>query len=431
MHKSKTSASALILASLLMLPACGGDDSSTSTPTPTATATSTPTPSATSTPTPTSSNQIGVGVSQGTGTSAVVNAANAFLATLSSAQTTEGSVGSTATVRFPFTRAAAIQWTNLPGSRQGLRLNTSTVTTAQLTAAENLLATALSTAGKLEADEIRRADDVLVASGASSSSYGSGLYSIAILGTPSTSSPWMLQLAGHHLAYNITYNGAAGPSGTPSFFGVEPTNWVVKSSGSILVNGSVTASTAGTQHAPMEVQRAAVQNLAQALQGNSTYASSALLSGTYNDVVAGANGNTDSNFGSLAYPTSGRGLLYSSLDSTTQGLVRSVIESYVNTMPSDVAQTLLGAYESSTALASTYVGYARGAGGTADFGAFPSGTTSNRSYLRVDGPRIWIEFVVQGGVVFHSQVHYHSIWRDKTADYGGQFGNGSSNFSGA
>lgn len=423
----KTPASSLVLASFLALSSCGGDGTAvalTPTPTPSPTATSAPTSSTADT------NLVGTGVSQSTGTSAVVTAANAFLATLSTTQTIEASAaGSTSTVRFPFSRTAAIQWTNLPGSRQGLRLNASTLTGAQLTAAENLLATALSPAGKLEADEIRRADDVLVAAGASG--YNSGLYSIAILGTPSTNTPWMLQLAGHHLAYNITYNGSAGPSGTPSFLGVEPPNWVVTSAGTILVNGAVTASTAGTQHAPMETQRAAVQALALALLNNSNFASGALLSGTYNDVVAGANGSTDRNFGALAYPTTGRGLLYSSLDSTTQGLVRGVIEAYVNTMPRDVAQTLLGSYESSTALSSTYVGYARGADGTVNFGAFPSGTASNRSYLRIDGPRIWIEFVVQNGILFRSQIHYHSVWRDKTADYGGQFGNGSSSFSGS
>jgi len=424
----RQSASFCVLASALLVAACGGDDSSsggTATPTPTATATPTPTPTSTSD----TDNLVGTGVSQGTGTDAVVAAANAFLGTLSSAQQTVGSSGSTSTARFDFTLANAIRWTNLPGSRQGLRLNTSTLSTAQLTAAENLLATALSPAGKLEADEIRRADSALVSVGGGSGSYGSGLYSIAILGTPSSTAPWMLQLAGHHLAYNITYNGAAGPSGSPAFLGVEPPNWVVTSTGSILVNGAVTASTAGTQHAPMEPQRAAVQDLAQALQNNATYASGALLSGTYNDVVAGASGNSDSNFGSLAYPTTGRGLLYSSLDATTQALVQAVIQSYLNTMPADIAEPLLASYQSSAALASTYVGYAKGTGGTADFSAYPSGTSSQRSYLRVDGPRIWIEFVVQNGAVINGQIHYHSVWRDKTADYGGQFGSGSSNFS--
>jgi len=320
-------------------------------------------------------------------------------------------------------------WTNLPGTKHGLLLNSDTLSDDQLTAAENLMATVLSTQGKTLADELRRADDVLVAFGAGSS-YGADRYYIAILGTPSETDPWMVQILGHHMAYNIPFNGTY-VSGTPDFLGVEPPNWAVSSSGTITVNGSVTASTSGTHHAPMELQRSAVETLAEALQDNSTYASGALLSGTYNDVVAGASGNSDGNFGSLAYPTSGRGLLYSSLDSTTQGYVRAVIESYVNNMPADKAATLLGVYESDAQLAATYVGYAKGSGGVADFGAYPSGTSSNRSYLRIDGPRVWIEFAVQGGIIFGSQIHYHTIWRDKVADYGGELGAGSSNFDGS
>ena len=217
MRVLKTTGSHLILTSLLALAACGGDDAGdTSTViVPTPTPTSTPTPTATPTPT-TSTNEVGTGVSQGTGTEAVVAAANAFLATLSNAQKAETSTsGTTSTVRFTLTRANAIQWTNLPGNRQGLRLNTSTLTTAQLTAAENFMATALSAAGKTGQDEIRRADDVL---SSRQSSYGSGLYSIAILGAPSTTSPWMLQIAGHHLAYNIVYNSTY-VSGSPAFLG--------------------------------------------------------------------------------------------------------------------------------------------------------------------------------------------------------------------
>lgn len=317
--KSVTRGTSLsIIAAMLALSACGSDSSGTST----STSTATPTPTATATPTPTTTttttdaattNLVGTGTSQGTGTAAVVTAANAFLGTLSATQTAESSTsGATGTVRFTFTRANAIQWTNLPGARQGLRLNTSTLTTAQLTAAENLAATALSGAGKTVQDEVRRADDVLAAN---QSGYGSGLYSIAILGTPSTTTPWMLQIAGHHLAYNITYNGTY-VSGSPAFLGVEPPNWVVTATGSVLVNGSVTASTTGTQHAPLETQRSAADNLAKALQANSSFASGALLSGTYNDIVAGASGSTDANFGSLAYPTNGRGLLYTNLTPT-------------------------------------------------------------------------------------------------------------------
>ena len=196
------------LAAALLLTACGGSDDGGST---TATSiTSTPTPSSTPTPTSTTgtsaaaANLVGTGASQGSDTAAVVTAANAFLATLGTTQKTQATTtSSSATVLFPLSKDNAIQWTNLPGDRHGLRLNASNLTTAQLTAAENLMATALSTAGKGTQDEIRRADDVL---STQQSGYGSSLYSIAILGNPSTTSAWMLQIVGHHLAYNIMYN---------------------------------------------------------------------------------------------------------------------------------------------------------------------------------------------------------------------------------
>ena len=232
------------LAALLMLTACGGSDDSGST----TSTTSTPTPSPTPTPTSTTgtsaaANLVGTGASQGSDTAAVVTAANAFLATLGTTQKTQATTtSSSATVLFPLTKDNAIQWTNLPGDRHGLRLNASNLTTAQLTAAENLMATALSTAGKGTQDEIRGGDDVL---STHQSGYGSSLYSIAILGTPSTTSAWMLQIVGHHLAYNIMYNSTY-VSGSPAFLGVEPPNWVVSASGTVSVNGSVTASSTGT-----------------------------------------------------------------------------------------------------------------------------------------------------------------------------------------
>ena len=43
------------------------------------------------------------------------------------------------------------------------------------------------------------------------------------------------------------------------------------------------------------------------------------------------------------------------------------------------------------------------------------------SYARIDGPRVWIEVTIQGGIVYKNMVHYHTIWRDKAADYGAEY----------
>ena len=46
-------------------------------------------------------------------------------------------------------------------------------------------------------------------------------------------------------------------------------------------------------------------------------------------------------------------------------------------------------------------------------------TRTQGSYIRIDGPRAWMEIVVQGPAAIPGQVHYHAIWRDETLDYGG------------
>lgn len=426
-------------------------------------------------------------VKEGANTPAVVNAANAFLATLTADQKTVATdATSSTTVLFDYALAGAIQWTNLPGSRHGLRLNTTTLTAAQLAAANVVIAKALSATGITMLNELRAADTVLAAGMASGGgvgtggggaggggtmptdggtftpptdgtgtlptgtdpgaggvgagagagtgtgtdagggltlSYGTELYSIAFVGTPSATSPWILQVAGHHLAYNITYN-TGKVSATPTFIGVEPPNWTVGADGT--VNVSANATSAGKQHAPMEKQRAAVYNLAESIYADSTTSAAAKLSGTFTDVIMGASGNSDGNFKSLVYPTSGRGLQYSAMSSKQQGHVRAAIEAWVNTQASDVAATLLGAYLADDALAATYVAYGVGQNGEkADFSAYPNSVASpleaQHSYIRIDGPRVWIEFVVQQGIVYGTDVHYHTIWRDKTADYGGSF----------
>ena len=399
----------------------------------------------------------------GTNTAAVVNAANAFLATLSTDQKTVATSNTASTtVLFNYALENAIQWTNLPGDRHGLRLNSTALSAAQLAAANALVAQALSATGIAMLNELRAADDVLAnaqtsgtgtgpgagapptgtdpaaggmpptgadmgtpptgGAGGMAGGYGSDQYSIAFIGTPSRTSPWMLQLAGHHLAYNITYNTGKA-SATPNFLGVEPPNWTVDANGAVTVTAA--AASPGTRHAPMEAQRKAVYDLAEAIQSDSASAAAAKLSDTFTDVIMGASGNTDANFKTLSYPTSGRGLQYGAMNAAQQAYVRAAIAAWVDNQAADVASELRAAYLSDDALKDTWVAYGVGQGGRADFAAYPNTAATplaaQHSYIRIDGPRVWIEFVVQQGVLYGTNIHYHSLWRDKTADYGGSF----------
>lgn len=326
-----------------------------------------------------------VTVSSSSGLAAeATNAAQAFLATLSSSQQ--------ATVQLSWSLSTARQWSNLPASmvsRNGLAWKN--LSTAQQTAARALIATALSSAGNSLHQGLQAADDALVSQyGANSSTYGSGNYYIAFIGTPSATGEWLLQLTGHHLTYNIAFNGTV-KSPTPLFLGVEPKE-------AFTLNGSTWD--------PMSAQRTAVANLGAAL----TAYSGALLSGTYSDLLFGANGsgNIDGTY-PKSYPSTGRGLLYSSLSSADQQKVQEVIRSYVNTQATEYADDLLAAYLSDAALAQTYVAYT----GTGT-------VTTNGNYFRVDGPRVWIEFSVQRGIIVRNDIHFHTIWRDKVGDYGGK-----------
>ena len=49
-----------------------------------------------------------------------------------------------------------------------------------------------------------------------------------------------------------------------------------------------------------------------------------------------------------------------------------------------------------------------------------SGSTDKageNSYLRIDGPSVWIEFVNTRSMSTPN-VHFHAVWRDKNNDYG-------------
>jgi hypothetical protein len=316
------------------------------------------------------------------GTARVVCLAHAFEASLTSAQIS--------TLQLDYTLANVEHWSNLPLGiigRNGLQF--STLSSTQLTAALELAQATLSEQGYGRLQQIRGADDILNATN-SGMGWGSGNYFIAFYGTPSITSPWMLQINGHHFALNHTFNGT-DTSATPYFVGVEPVVYPVGKDLYIAMDGP---------------QKAAY-GLMQSVYGTST----ALLTGTFDDVVMGVNGGTaiDTNY-PQTYPTTGRGILYSALTPQEQHQVREMIEAWVNDMDSPTAHALLGAYEDPNSLANTYVGYA--GGGT---------LAAQGDYLRVDGPRVWIEFCVQNGIAWPSSYHFHTIWRDKTADYGGDF----------
>jgi hypothetical protein len=187
-----------------------------------------------------------------TTTAQIVDAANSFLATLDE--------GRRQHVLYSFSdQTQRARWSNFPTGfvpRGGISLKE--MTPQQQAAAMALLATVLSPQGLEKVQQIRQADDDFKNNGSKrgprgggppppgaggpppqsgsggppggprgpggpqgGAMFGSDLYYISFLGTPSATKPWMLQFGGHHLALNITIAGSEGVL-TPTLTGAQP-----------------------------------------------------------------------------------------------------------------------------------------------------------------------------------------------------------------
>src|SRR5262245_12350417 len=154
-------------------------------------------------------------VAQGTATAKAAAAANDFLAMLDSAER--------ARAAFPFDSPQKTNWSNLPSGiyqRNSLRLGD--LTPAKRAAALAVMQAVLSTEGYRKVNDIMNGDEVLRGTGGGQTggraggpgrggrggiAFGLAEYYIAFLGTPSTTTPWMIQFGGHHLAINVTIVG--------------------------------------------------------------------------------------------------------------------------------------------------------------------------------------------------------------------------------
>ena len=279
----------------------------------------------------------------------------------------------------------------------------------QIAAFNALVQTALSSAGYTDYQGVLAADDYLGYT-ENANGYGADLYHVAFVGTPSETGLWTLMLGGHHMAFNITFYGACAYP-TPHHIGVEPrTSFTANSETSYNFYSSGTYQVLANKASAM---------LAVFSGLSSTELSSAFLTGqTFSDILigpveanTGSYSNVTTEFNAIA-SSSDRGVLVSSLSTSEQALVTAAIEEYLNDYDSTTAARILSDYESG--YSTTYVAWANSAGTYSSSG--PDITTSG-TYMRIDGPRVWIEIACQAGIVIQGQTHYHMMFRDKTYDY--------------
>ncbi len=321
----------------------------------------------------------GTGLGITTDVSSIVTLAEAFKATLSSTQL--------AACQLTYTKANAVRWSNLPQalySAKRVGLATSTLSTEQWTALKNLLKAMTGTAANEGNDEmlgILAADDYLNANGGGST-YGSGNYYIAFLGTPSATGLFEIQFGGHHGTVANTYNAGKLAGATPSFRSTEP---------------FPTYTWNGVTYQPIQQELSALSAMLKGL--STSELSTAKRSSSQTDLILGPGQDG-------VFPSTKTGIKVANLSATQKALVLAAIKTYTDDLDATSASAILTKY--SNELDNTYISYS----GTTDL-------TSQGDYVLIDGPSVWIEFSMQGGIVIRTGNHPHSVWRDRTGDYGG------------
>jgi hypothetical protein len=312
-------------------------------------------------------------------TARAVSAATAFEASLSPVQR--------AAVQHSFDSPKRSDWSSVPTNlarRNGVAVgDLSARQRARLWA---LLRTIMSAQGYADEVGVRKADTYLrlmyrgETTPASMFHYGEGRYYVALFGTPSRSSKWMVQFTGHHYAVNMTFAGTS-VSNTPYFIGVNPPN---------------AFRLRGHTYQPLADQVAAMFAAVRSLSASQL--PRARLNSRFHDVLVGA--GRDGQF-----PPE-QGIIVSTLSSAQQKLVTRAIWSYAGVMPRAQADRVIAAYENQ--YSQTKLGWS---GST--------NATTSEAYVRIQGPRVWIEISrTDLGRLLGEVDHYHSIERDITNDYG-------------
>jgi hypothetical protein len=345
------------------------------------------------------------------GTSAsIVSAADAFLASLDATQRQS--------VLYDFDdNEQRARWSNFPTGvvpRGGL--NFRQMSAPQREGAMKLLATVLSPMGLEKVEQIRQADDDFKANGSKRGPggragrgpmgpppgngpppglggpggrggrggppggdlFGSDLYYISFLGKPSTTSPWMLQFGGHHLALNITIAGSKGVL-TPTLTGAQPA--------AFQLNGKTVR----------PVGRESDKGLALVQSLDEKQRKQAVLNYAVRDLVLGP--------GQDGKKIAPEGLKASELNARQQAMLLDVIAEWAGIINESSASTRMA--EMKADLKETWFAWSGPL--TAEAGG------NITAYYRIQGPHLVIEYAPQNDEPTN---HVHTIYRDPTNDYG-------------
>ena len=312
----------------------------------------------------------------GVSTRPILDAANAFLASLSPEQR--------ATASFDVASDAWRTWSNISPFlvRHGLHLDA--LPEEQRELALGLLSASLSAAGYQTARDVMRLNHTIAELTGGWDELGEWMYWLSLFGTPSATEPWGWQIDGHHLIVNCLVLGDQIVM-TPCFMGSEP---VVAESGKF----------AGTSVFEAEEERGYA--LMQALSPEQQ-ATARIGMAQHGDVVASAACD------SIQLPYAG--VRFTDLSTAQQRLLEATIEPYIGRIRPGHAEIRLE--EVRRHLGNTYFAWI----GACD--------ESSPFYYRVQSPVILIEFDHQRGIHLQNdeptRAHIHTVVRTPNGnDYG-------------
>jgi hypothetical protein len=291
-------------------------------------------------------------------------------------------------VLFDWTDTAQKQrWSNFPtGAFERAGLMWGNISETQQNAWLAIMQATLSAEGynrviaEWNADDVVAAQEAANPSGGPPVSFGKKYYYIAIIGTPSETSPWQWQFGGRHVTVNATIVGP-NISLTPSFIGVQPGEYTDANGNTVSPLGNI------------DDDAFALINVLDATQQKT-----AILGATSIDLVLGP--------GQDGKTIQAEGLPAAQMTADQQAALLKLIGHYTG-LANDVAATARMAEIKSTQ-DQTY------------FAWYGPTTQGSAAYFRVTGPTIVIEYSPQqmGGDAAN---HIHAMKRDPTNDYGAKY----------
>jgi len=302
-----------------------------------------------------------------TTSSRMATAAQAYVATLGSAELDRGTWELDAEQRF--------DWHFVPWERYGVRIRD--MNPEQRTAAHGLLQSVLSSQGYLKATGVMQLEGILGLIESRPDRRDPQDYYFNIFGTPSEDGAWAWRFEGHHISMNFTAAGGAPPSITPAFLGSNP---------AVVGEGP----NAGRS------LLAAEENLARELMALLTDAqrrTAIIEADAPSDIVTGTTRRVElDRF---------EGLPASEMNAEQVHKLMHVIEEYLNNASAEVADAQMDRIHDA-GMENLHFAWAG------------STVRGEGHYYRIHGPTVLIEYDnVQGGAN-----HVHSVWRDPENDFG-------------